>query len=149
MCFLQYWNWDWCDSFCDWCTFLHLMRHPVYSQFWHRGIKGRKEALFLTQERGLGYILTGTARIKSGKRLSNANGFGITDISVLLLPCLAIGFTAWWALLPDQMLMGTEALSLFSIRHECKEKPRRKYLRDDSREISSRRLTRFRYNPLR
>jgi hypothetical protein len=36
-------------------------------------------------ERGLGYILTGTTRIKSGKSLSNANGSGITDISVLTL----------------------------------------------------------------
>lgn len=33
-------------------------------------------------------------------------------MNALLFPCLVIGFTAWWGLLPDQVIMTAQNLSL-------------------------------------
>ncbi|GMP57336.1 hypothetical protein CsSME_00054657 [Camellia sinensis var. sinensis] len=63
-------------------------------------------------ERGFGNISKGLSKIKSAKIPSATNGSGLPEMNALLFPCLVIGFTAWWGLLPDQVIMTAQNLSL-------------------------------------
>lgn len=76
---------------------------------------GNKKAikqLVRSPERGFGNISKKLSKVKSIKIPHATNLFSLTERNTRLFPCLVIGVTAWWGLLPDQVITTQQSLSL-------------------------------------
>lgn len=102
-------------SFAPWCPVVANMRQLPFLK---DSVRGRRMPLLrlLDKKPGLADITRETSRIKAF-RLQDAILYSyILDLRFILVLCLALGFSIWWAMAPESLLLKPEALASPNIR---------------------------------